>query len=290
MNSLLIRAIVVLTAAVVAGCSSAWYGVWSAEQREGVSSSLVDYLYPEGSVPQEPKASIPQLNLPLRAGVAFVPTRQGWASDISEVTKSELLNKVRDAFSDRDYIGHIEVIPDTYLRSSKGFEGMQQVARIYGLDVMALVSYDQVSVVADTKASLMYWTIVGAYLIDGTENDVQTFVDTAVFDVSTRQLLFRAPGTDARSAKSTAIESRDTIRNERTASFGAAMADMTESLAVELDNFEQKLKDEPQLAQVNWDEKSGAGAVGLPMLLALLLLRLTSAGKRCLTAVRKRFR
>jgi rhombotail lipoprotein len=287
----IIRISFLLFTLILASCTSFWQGAWSPEIREGVSSSLVDYLYPEGTVPPEQASEIPRLDLPLRVGIAFVPAKNRSAADVSEATKSELLNQVKTAFLDRDYIEHIEVIPDTYLRSSKGFEGMQQVARLYGVDVMALVSYDQVSVSQDTNASLMYWTIVGAYLIEGTENEVQTFVDTAVFDVQTRKLLFRAPGIDKHSAKSTAVESREKLRDEQTASFSLAMEDMTGSLASELDKFEERLKDEPQLAEVNWDQKSGGGgSFGVPILVLLLLVRLTSTGKRCLTGARNRCR
>jgi rhombotail lipoprotein len=140
---------------------------------------------------------------------------------------------------------------------------MQQVARLYGVDVMALVSYDQVSISSDTKASVLYWTIIGAYLVEGTENDVQTFVDTAVFDVATRKLLFRAPGIDKRESRSTAVESSEELREERAASFSVAMADMTANLSKELAVFEDRLESDPQLAEVNWDEsKGGAGSFG----------------------------
>src|SRR5258708_32243698 len=39
------------------------------------SSSLVEFLYPHGSLPPEENA-IPQLRIPLRVGWAFFPTRQ----------------------------------------------------------------------------------------------------------------------------------------------------------------------------------------------------------------------
>ena len=73
----------------------------------------------------------------------------------------QLLENVKAEFVDREYIEYIEVIPDTYLRSSRGINGMQQVARLYGVDVMALVSYDQVAVSEDNPSSFLYWTIVG---------------------------------------------------------------------------------------------------------------------------------
>lgn len=257
--------VVLMVALLLAACTSFWQMWSSGETRDGVSSSLVDYLYPKGEQPPPPSQDIPRLNLPLRVGIAFVPPQHSAGSAISEATKLELLNKVKAAFADRDYIAHIEVIPETYLRSSRGFEGLSQVARIYSVDVMALVSYDQVAVSEDTKASFFYWTIVGAYLIEGTKNEVQTFVDTAVFDVPTRRLLFRAPGTDVQGFRSTAVESSESVRTGRTASFSAAMAKMTDNLAIELATFEERLKTEPQLAEVKWSDNAPSGYGGGPM-------------------------
>jgi rhombotail lipoprotein len=228
------------------------------QTRSGVSSSLVDYLYPSGEVPPNLQDSIPILELPLRVGIAFVPS-QGGRSTISEVTKIELLEKVKAEFVNREFIEHIEVIPDTYLRSSKGINGMQQVARLYGVDVLALVSYDQVAVSEDNPTSFLYWTIVGSYVIKATSNEVQTFVDTAVFDVKTARLLFRAPGLDKMSDRSTLVESTEVIRKTRDASFTAAMGSMTQNLAAELDVFRERVKQDPAVADVQWKSGSGGG-------------------------------
>jgi len=265
-----LRVIIIGLSVLAGGCSAMWVG--HPATRSGVSSSLVDYLYPKGEVPPEFESRIPHLDLPLRVGLAFVPTTGVATPGLSEATKSGLLARVRQAFEGRDYIEHIEVIPDTYLRSSKGFEGMQQVARLYGVDVMALVSYDQVVATDDTRASLLYWTIVGAYVIKATENEVQTFVDTAVFDVASRKLLFRAPGIDRRESKATLVESMEDLRKSREAGFAAAMEAMTGNLLVELDQFEKKLEDNPALAEVAWKDGRGGGGTVDPLWLLPLLV------------------
>ena len=267
------RCLFIVLSALLAGCSALWHG--QPGSRSGISSSLVDYLYPKGEVPPDFEAQIPRLNLPLRVGLAFVPTTGGATPGLSEATKSELLDRVRLAFEGREYIQHIEVIPDTYLRSSKGFNGMQQVARLFGVDVMALVSYDQVAATDDTRASLLYWTIVGAYVIKGTENEVQTFVDTAVFDVASRKLLFRAPGIDKLESKSTFVESPENLRKSRELSFAGAMTTMTTNLSSELDEFEKKLEDDPTLAQVAWEDGRGGGGATSLIWLVLIAVRLT---------------
>ena len=263
----LIAAILISLSA--AGCSSLWN--FGGETRSGVSSSLVDYLYPAGEVPPNIQDTIPHLQLPLRVGIAFVPGQTGRGS-ISEATKMQLLETVKAKFADREYIEHIEVIPDTYLRSSKGINGMQQVARLYGADVMALVSYDQVAVSEDNPASFLYWTIVGAYVIKATSNEIQTFVDTAVFDADTARLLFRAPGLNQTSDRSTLIESGEVVRKARDSSFSAAMEVMTENLTIELDQFQDRIQQDPQVAQTEWKPGHGGGAFGYAFLCILSLL------------------
>ena len=256
-------------ALLLTGCSTMWN--WSGGARSGTSSSLVDYLYPDGQEPPDVEQTIPYLELPLRVGIGFVPGQSGYGT-ISEATKMQLLAKVKAEFIDREYISHIEVIPDTYLRSSSGVIGMQQVARLYDVDVMALVSYDQVAVSEENPTGLLYWTIVGAYLIKATSNEVQTFVDTAVFDVDTARLLFRAPGAHTMSDRSTLVEAGEVVRKAKGESIAAAMEQMTGNLAVELDRFQERVKDDPSVAKTQWRPGSGGGAIGLWMLGLLALI------------------
>jgi rhombotail lipoprotein len=100
------------------------------------------------------------------------------------------------------------------------------------------------------------------FRIKGTSNQTQTFVDTAVFDVPARKLLFRAPGIDTREQTSTAIDASQMGRDTQAQSFSAAMDDMTRNLVTELARFEQRLKTEPQLAQVEHRSSGGGGADG----------------------------
>ena len=145
------------------------------------------------------------------------------------------------------------------------------------------MSYDQVTVTEDRKSSLLYWTIVGAYVIKGTENEVQTFVDTAVFDVKTGRLMFRAPGTDTLQARSTAIEASESVRKSRVASFSLAVDDMTANLLTELDTFEMRLKEELRIADVRWkDGRGGGGSAGI-FTLGALCLALLARRRRILT-------
>ena len=116
------------------------------------------------------------------------------ASNVTEMQKAQLLQRAAQAFEGRDYIASIEIIPSTYLQPKGGFENLGQIQRMLNIDVVALVSYDQVQFTDNTRLSLAYWTIVGAYFIHGNKNDTQTLMEAAVYDIASRQLLFRAPG------------------------------------------------------------------------------------------------
>ena len=130
-------------------------GLFGSNTRQGVSSSLVDYLYPQGEVPPKQEGVIPHLQLPLAVGLAFVPSQSGGNQVLSEAERMQLLNDVKKTFAGRDFIAEIAVIPDAYMRSSRGFNSLEQTARLYGLDVMALVSYDQVAHTNERASSFL---------------------------------------------------------------------------------------------------------------------------------------
>jgi rhombotail lipoprotein len=262
---------------MLTGCDTlSWFGN-NGGPRQGSSSSLVDYLYPKGEEPPPVDSQIPTLNLPLRVGLAFVPTNMHGGDSLSEARKTELLERTKAAFQGKEYLREIVVVPETYLRASRGFEAIDQVARLYKLDVIALVSHDQVAQSSDRASSFLYWTIVGAYVIEGTKNEVQTLVDTAVFDIPTRTLLFRAPGIDKVTKDATLVGTPEQVRKTQDESFGRAMEQMTVNLQKELVVFQDRIKTEGTVKLVQRDQGSsgggGAGSIdGLLMCVFLLLL------------------
>ena len=220
--------VVTLLLPVLSACSSLWLAASSDNARTGASSSLVDFLYPNGEVPPAVSDQLPRLSLPLRVGIAFVPSR--YEDEIPAAEKQLLLEKVADAFRDRPYVQSIDAIPENYMVSARGVQGMRQVAALYGVDVMALVSYDQIAFTDEKKSALLYWTIIGAVTVKGSTNEVQTLIDTAVFDVATTKLLFRAPGVHRDQANTTLIELSKDLRKLQSAGFVAATDDMIVNL------------------------------------------------------------
>lgn len=244
--------------------------------RHSISSSLHSFLYPDNRSRIEIKPEIPVLKLPIRVGLAFIPSQNWGGGDLDESTKYRLLNKVKGSFDQHQYIESISIIPSTYLRAShmkggSGYDTLTQVARLHGVDVMALVSYDQLTQSRQNNASLLYWTIVGMYVIPGNENTVQTFVDTAVFDVRSRKMLMRAPGVSKLTQRSTAI-GVDTVLTEKSyQGFNLAFDDMVHNLNQELTHFRQRAK-EGRVATIEYRQGYAGGSFNYLLLLLLVFV------------------
>ena len=219
------------------------------------------------------------LRLPLRVGLAFVPagSAQNWAADFSEAQKTSLLKRVAEEFKANQFISSIDVIPTTYLRPGGGFENLDRVKALLGLDVMVLVAYDQLQFTDQNKLSLAYWTIVGAYFFHGNKNDTDTLLEAVVYDIPSRKLLFRAPGSNRLKATSTGIEVRDNLRKDSAESFERAADDLIANLKTELAAFRERIKQAPDQVRIeNRPGYTGSGAVEVWFIGALALLGLAS--------------
>ena len=236
------------------------------------SSSLVDFLYPNEDSRATYKPEIPVLKLPVTVGISFVPSKDWRANGIESQNEVELLERVKKSFLQYDYIDRIEVIPSTYLKGGEGFSALEQVGRLYDVDVMALVSYDQVTQTYENNAALLYWTIVGMYVIPGNENTIQTFVDTAVFDIKSKKMLFRAPGISKLEKRTTAIGIDETLNEKSLEGFNLAVTDMSLNLDAELARFKTRVKEEKIAKIENKDGSSSAGAFSVFILVFISLL------------------
>src|SRR5262249_9016097 len=92
------------------------------------SSSLVELLYPNGKAPP-PENNVPELHVPLRVGLAFLPSRGALGPDAA--LREQLLERVRHHFSDRRFVSEIVLIPDYYLDAQRGFAGLEALQRLY---------------------------------------------------------------------------------------------------------------------------------------------------------------
>lgn len=249
------------------------------------STSVIDFLYPNTKEPVA-EQGIPVLNLPLRVGVAFVPeagVRQEGTSlmrdlvkvdSLSQARKRQLLEVVAQHFRELDFVRAIEVIPTAYLRPQGGFQNLDQLRTMYGIDVIALVSYDQTQFTEEGLSSLAYWTVVGAYVVRGEKNSTHTMVDAVVLDIPSRKMLFRAPGLSFVQGSATPANLAEQLRLDAERGFEEAVVEMIANLDQELVVFQDRVRSNPEEYRVvhSPGHSGGGGAAGPAELLLLLAL------------------
>ncbi|MFZ2490391.1 MAG: rhombotarget lipoprotein [Thermoanaerobaculia bacterium] len=234
-----IPVILVLAAVLAAGCSHGY--------RVQKRSNVVGYLYPDESAPSKPNPGAAYLQLPLRIGIAFVPANPSTRGPATLQSlfppdaEKRLLDLVTKSFEGRDWVGHIQVIPTSYLVPGGGFENLQQVTRLMNVDVVALVSVDQLQTSDPRRISFLYLSIVGAYVLPLDKNETRTLIDAAVFHVPSRTFLLRAPGVSSLTGSSTAVDVPQVLRERSLKGFEVAMQDLTKNLDREVTDFKTSI-------------------------------------------------
>lgn len=243
--------------------------------RHDRTTSLVEFLYPDGIIPSDQES--PVLKLPLRVGLAYIPS-QNQNSHINAPLKLELLNNIKNQFHGLAYVQSIEVIPEMYLNNRSGQSQLQQIKQLYQLDILALVSYDQLVNRKENIMALTYLTIVGNYIFPGSHFNVNTLIDLAVIDPATKRLLFRAAGSQG--SKGTAAEAYTNHQYDQhqNVDFKLAMNQLTNNLVYELQSFETRLRAKKPNDDIKVEAKPGYEmAIDFKLLMLLVLFALATA-------------
>ncbi len=248
------------------------------------SASIVDYLYPKATQAPKLEPGMTTLRPPVRVGIAFVPTDPRVRS-LPEAEKLKLLERAKASFASHSYIDTIEIIPTQYLQQGGGFANMEQVARTFGVDIMAMLSYDQVQFTDSNSLALLYWTIIGAYVVNGNQYDVHTMIDVSVFDVASRKLLFRAPGTSQIQGGGNWANFSERARAAQLDGYNKAVEQLIPKLQSELDSFRERVKTAANFKVEAREGYRGGGAtswldIGLALALGLLAIMGLKAKQR----------
>jgi rhombotail lipoprotein len=254
-------------AGVTAVCLSTGCVIWDSKKQTTERTSLLDFLYPKASE-KTLQPTIPTLNLPLRVGLAWVPMAgdaRGYqeSSELPAQFLEETLGKVRNQFTNLPFVSEVVIVPGQYLQPKGGFDNLDQVRTMFGVDVIALVSRDQKQFADPNALSFLYLTVVGAYVVPAEKNETYTMVDTAVFDIPSRTLLFRAPGMHRSKGHSTYVGLDDALRKDQKEGLERATEAMVGNLKSELGLFQERVKKQPETVRVvHRPGYTGGGAGG----------------------------
>ena len=273
-------------ARVVAGLilTSALLFCWSCTgylRTQQIKSSSLDFLYPAGA--EAAPAEDVKLQLPLRVGLAFAPSKGYRGDRFTELQKQSLLEKVAEAFRSRNGIGSVDVIPTSYLTKGGSFENLDRLVAAFGIDVIALVSYDQFQFSETGRSSWAYWTIVGAYVVKGEKNETQTMMDAVIYDIPSRAMLFHASGASSVTGRSLPTEVGKALLDNSAQGFELSTTDLIVNLTEALMRFEEQAASgtvrgagTPAVAMVDADgspvQSGSGGALGVFEFLLVALL------------------
>lgn len=254
------------------GCSWLFNDLHFGREQQS-STPLVDFLYTDGKVPEQDAQ--PELRLPIRVAVSFLPSENGPRSfQPGAIDREKVLTALREHFKALPYVSEIVIVPDYYLHTGKGDGLMQieQLSRLYHFDLFALVSYDQIQNSYQNDRSLAYWTIVGAYFVRGDRNETHTLLDVAVIDPKSRALVMRAGGTSALKGNVTAVDAERHSVAQSTRGFELATGQLIDNFSRELTDFEQRVRDgTAPVKVVRQGAKSGGTGALDPLLLVMLM-------------------
>ncbi len=242
------------------------------------ATSVVQYLYPENKQIVETTAApgTLRLTLPLRVGIAFVPPspdgtpRSPQVQRLGEKDKMDLMKQISAEFKQYPFVKSLEIIPSPYLMPKGGFANLDQIRTMYGIDVIALISYDQIQHTDEGLLSLSYWTLIGAYIVKGEKNDTSTMLDAAVYHIPDRKLLFRAPGTSQVKGAATPVNLSEQLRKDSQDGFQKAAVVLVENLKEQLEQFKEKVKEQPKEYKVEYSSGYRGGGSLHPLSLVLL--------------------
>ena len=111
--------------------------------------------------------------------------------------------------------------------------------------------------------SLTYLTVVGEAIIRGENNDTQTMMDAVVYDIQSRKLLFRAPGTSQVKASATPLYQDVDLRANAGTGLQIAATNLVSNLQEQLALFKDQVKSSPEEYKiVTKPGYTGGGSLG----------------------------
>ena len=217
------------------------------------TSNLLTYLYPGETQPAEvsrdiSKTSVPSIPVPIKLGIAFVPESRTITSGrdtkiepLTEKFKMEMMRELSAQLRQYSFLAGVEEIPSTYLKVGGSFANLDQIHTMTGVDVIGLVSYDQVQFTDRGLVSLLYLTGIGLYFVPGEKNDTNTMMDAALYHIPTRKPLLRATGQSGVYRYSTPMNQSQNLRDDSEHGFNDAVHMLATTFKEQLDLLKPKL-------------------------------------------------
>lgn len=222
--------------AAIMGCASS-----GPKLNTHYKTSMIRFLSPDESFAEDQRAIVPTISVPLNVGFAFAPSLD-YGTGFPEKERMQLMQEIASHFREYKFVQSIELIPSLYLEEGGGFANLDKLRQLFDIDVIMLLSYDQSQFHDTSGLSITYWTIIGAYIVEGEKNDTHTLMDAALFHIPSRKMLFRASGTNHIKSRATPINLSEEAREDSLAGFRQASIELTNNLQVKLYQFRKVIR------------------------------------------------
>ncbi len=233
--------------------------------RQQVTQSALRYLYPDANALDMAQGSVTHLQLPLRVGIAYIPAGHDGAPSFA--TQEQTLDLLAAHLDTQDFVDRAVVLPPGALTQSGGFEELERLSFLHRVDTMMLLSYEQQAFTEDTALSVLDFTVVGAFVVPGHRNEVQTRLTATTVHIPSQRYLFSANARHALEQQATLVHTPTQIRAGQADGLEHAARSLIPALDAALIDFKADLERDATL-------QVAGGSFGLPMLaLGLLLLR-----------------
>ena len=223
-----------------------------------LSSNVVSYLYPSQKQPSVTPMQT-GMSLPVKVAVAFVPEQGLTHRALTEGDKLSLKTRVAAHFEQQSFVSQVTLVPSAYLIPGGSFGNLDQLRRMYGVDMIVLLSYDRTQFDGTGSGTVTYWTLEGAQLISGDKNATYTLLDAAVYDIGERQMLFRAPGSSLIQYQLGPLSLAEQLRQDSLSGFEQASVDLMSNLRQQVGLFRAR-----QVHSSDGAASAGAAYLSIP--------------------------
>lgn len=228
-----------------------------------VTQSALRYLYPDDQLAGLSKAQVTNMTLPLRVGVGFIPANN--RDHVGVLARQQALQPLLETVQAQQFVQRAVALPHGALTASGGFRELDKIAFLHRLDAVVLVAYEQVAYTEDSPLSVLDLTLVGAFVVPGHHNDVQTRLTATAVHIPSRRYLFSADSSYQSEQTATLVHAPTQIRNAQEQGLLIAAQNLEPALQDALRDFKSGLADDASFAVKG-------GSVSLPVLVSVLLL------------------
>lgn len=206
------------------------------------STPLGEFLYLGKQVPHDDGRA--QLLLPIRIGLGFLaPTDDSTGKVPTLAQRDATIESVRESLRSLPYVSEVAIVPAYYFGNQPGvgFQKLQDMAKRFDFDLVALVSYEQTMYEFQNMRSLGLITMIGKDFYKVDVDQALTVIELALIEPESRAVVMRVAAGDKFGDTTTLLDDWRSQTHVRTVSFDRADDVFVEALRAALPKLRERV-------------------------------------------------